>query len=190
MMRAAKRANVRRGPGTNYGKVGLLEAGQEVRVTGESGEWLRIDAPTGGEGFVFRSLLRDDTPETTAARKRPAPAIALEPKCTGTRGGPPCWLEVANKPGCHLWISKPRTDDTVKWSGGCVGGKTSGRGKVVRKWKGATGETRRESEGLYVDGRRHGNWVIRSISGDIAGFVWEVPYVNGKAGKVKNMRFR
>ena len=33
VMRAAKRSNVRSGPGTEHGKVGLLEVGDEVRVT-------------------------------------------------------------------------------------------------------------------------------------------------------------
>ena len=184
MMRAAKRANVRSGPGTNYGKVGLLEAGQRVRVTGESREWLRIDAPTGGEGFVFRSLLRDDTPETAAARKTPAPAIALEPKCTGTKGGPPCWLEVADKPGCYVWIFRPRTDHTVRWSGSCVGGKVSGRGEEVLTYtfinpRNQKRERRNKGEGRYLDGKRHGDWVFSSLEHG-NNYRSEGPYVNGK----------
>ena len=47
-----ERANLLSGPGTDYDKVGLLEVGDEVTVTGEAGEWLRIEAPNGGEALL------------------------------------------------------------------------------------------------------------------------------------------
>ncbi len=58
-MQASTRVNVRSGPGTQYGKIGLLEAGEEVLVTGEAGEWARIEGPGGGEAFVHASFLVD-----------------------------------------------------------------------------------------------------------------------------------
>ena len=41
--------NVRGGPGTNYGIVGLVNTGQRFRITGRdaAGEWLRICCPAG-----------------------------------------------------------------------------------------------------------------------------------------------
>ena len=52
--------------------VGLLEADDEVRVTSEAGEWLRIKGPAGGAAFVDVSFLTEA-----------APVVALEPRCTG-----------------------------------------------------------------------------------------------------------
>ena len=78
LMQARTRTNVRSGAGTDHAKVGLLEAGEEVQVTGESGEWLRIERPRGGEAFVFGSLLTGvnpqepeaERPDNTAERER------------------------------------------------------------------------------------------------------------------------
>ena len=68
MMQAAKRSNLRSGPGTEHDKVGLLEVGEQVRVTGEVGDWLRIEAAGGGEAFIYGPLLAEAAPrETTAA---------------------------------------------------------------------------------------------------------------------------
>ena len=53
-MRAAKRANVRGGPGTSLDNVGVLELGERVRVTGELGDWLRIRLSGGRTAFVPR----------------------------------------------------------------------------------------------------------------------------------------
>ena len=89
-MQARTRVNVRSGPGTQHDKIGLLEAGQEVLVTGEAGEWARIEGPGGGEAFVHASFLVD-----------PAAAAALEPKCAGLSKGAKRWLELSNKPGCY-----------------------------------------------------------------------------------------
>ena len=43
VMRAAKRSNVRAGPGTSYAKVGLLEVGEEVRVIERTGDWFQLE---------------------------------------------------------------------------------------------------------------------------------------------------
>ena len=60
VMRAAKRSNVRAGPGTSYAKVGLLEVGEEVRVIERTGNWFRLpsrsDQP---DRFVYRPLLSE-----------------------------------------------------------------------------------------------------------------------------------
>ena len=75
LMRAVKRSNLRNGPGTHYDKVGLLEVGQQVRVTGEAGDWLRVKTPSGDTAFVYAPLLANMAQPTAATRRqRPAPA--------------------------------------------------------------------------------------------------------------------
>ena len=56
----------------------------------------------------------------------PAPALALElePKCPVEEGF--CWIEVANRPGCHAWVQKGKT--AHQWSGGCSDDLASGEG--------------------------------------------------------------
>lgn len=131
VMQAVKRSNLRSGPGTTYGKVGLLDVGDEVRVTGEAGDWLRVEAPGGGEAFIHAPLLAeaadaaalddDQVFETTNA---------LEPACTSELPeGSGCWQELTERPGCHIWI--PNLAYSVvytTWSGGCADGKAKGEG--------------------------------------------------------------
>ena len=68
VMYAAKRANVRTGPSTAHRKVGLLELGEQVRVTARRGNWFRLE-PRGGQPnrFVSARLLTDARP--TGARR-------------------------------------------------------------------------------------------------------------------------
>ena len=56
-MTARTGSNLRAGPGTNHRIVGSLRTGQDVQVTGRTGDWLRIAAPGGGTAFVHGSLL-------------------------------------------------------------------------------------------------------------------------------------
>ena len=58
-MQALKRANVRNGAGTQYDKVDVLEVGQQVRVTGEANDWLRVQLQNGRTAFVHAPLLID-----------------------------------------------------------------------------------------------------------------------------------
>ncbi len=77
VMQAVKRSNLRSGPGTTHDKVGLLAVGDEVRVTGAVGDWLRIEAPAGGEAFVYGPLLAVAAPHrvtTTAAQEAEPPS--------------------------------------------------------------------------------------------------------------------
>ena len=56
-IQAIKRANLRSGPGTSFDKVGLLEPGEQVWVTGEAGDGLRVRLPSGRTAFVYAPLL-------------------------------------------------------------------------------------------------------------------------------------
>ena len=55
-MKARTLVNLRAGPGTNHPVVGALSSGQEVRVTGRAGDWLRI-ALQGGTAFVHGQFM-------------------------------------------------------------------------------------------------------------------------------------
>ena len=79
MMQAKTRTNVRSGPSTDHAKIGLLEAGDEVRVTGEAGEWLRIEA-AGGTAFVRGSLLVE------AGSRKPEPGSGEKDDKAGSDG--------------------------------------------------------------------------------------------------------
>ena len=91
-MQARTRTNMRSGPGTDHAKVGLLEAGEEVRVTGEAGEWLRFEASGGSTAFVYGSLLvergvpRDPKPKATRDRTHRRKPIGGEPPQKLKRG--------------------------------------------------------------------------------------------------------
>ena len=84
-MWAAKRSNIRSGPGTDHAKAGLLEVGDEVQVTGEIGDWLRIAAPGGGEAFVWAPLLTEEAPSRPSAATGTGEARALDIPDKATR---------------------------------------------------------------------------------------------------------
>ena len=165
-MRVRTPANLRDGPGTQHDKVGLLEAGREVRVTGQVGDWLRIEDPQGGEAFVHGSLLVD------ADRQEPAPKVALTPTCAGLQKGAKCWKETADKRGCHVWDTHLRVNQSVTWSGTCSGGVASGWGTLVWTMDGK----RTEETGALAQGKKQGKWAVRYASGTIM----EGPFVDGK----------
>ena len=63
-------ANLRKGPGTNYGIVAPLTNGTQVEITGTSGNWSRVNVPaTSQYGYVSTKLLKDNafTGSATAA---------------------------------------------------------------------------------------------------------------------------
>ena len=156
-MQASERANLRSGPGTDYDKVGLLEAGNEVTVTGEVGEWLRIEVLDGGEAFVHGSLLAEASGSTGTA-----PAVDLQPLCAGSAEGSACWLEFADRPGCHFWVDYYSPVRGYVWSGQCADGIANGEGTLsVTK----DGVLWFEGSGVFNFGKRHGHWVLRDADG-------------------------
>jgi hypothetical protein len=75
--------NVRNGPGTSYGKVGVLLAGQQAPAKGRSpgGDWILIDYPgvQGGHAWVYAPLV-DLTPgELPVAEPPPTPTPLYTP---------------------------------------------------------------------------------------------------------------
>ena len=80
-MWAAGRTNVRSGPSSDNSKVGLLEQGEAVAVTGESGEWLQIETSQGRLGYVYKPLLTDVSPRA-ANENRTSSSAAVVPQDT------------------------------------------------------------------------------------------------------------
>ena len=60
-----------------------------------------------------------------------------------------------------MWNPFPEAGEILTWSGGCVDGKTSGRGRQI--WRGSYGES--VYEGEYRDGKRHGRGTLTFASG-------------------------
>ncbi|VAX22623.1 hypothetical protein MNBD_NITROSPINAE03-1469 [hydrothermal vent metagenome] len=52
-----KKANVRKGPGTNTRIVFFVEKGYLFKVTGDKNGWLKVKAPDGDEGWVLAKLV-------------------------------------------------------------------------------------------------------------------------------------
>ncbi len=168
-MWATKRSNIRSGPGTEHAKVGLLEIGDEVQVTGEIGNWLRIEA-RGDDAFVYAPLLTENAPETgtaasgadakdesdTAVHREPdvdqPAAVSLEPKCPKNGTFQNCWFELQNPMGCHFWISEGIIN-RITWSGSCSGGVAQGEG--VMSYDESTRGT-----GAIADGKKQGRWIF------------------------------
>jgi hypothetical protein len=83
--------NVRLGPGTSYGKVGVLQLGDEVTATGrnKAGTWLAITTEDGTDGWVYA----DYTSLDTAIESLPV-AQASPPPASPTPSGPTPTLSV------------------------------------------------------------------------------------------------
>ena len=186
-MQARTRTNMRSGPGTDHAKVGLLEAGEEVRVTGEAGEWLRFEASGGSTAFVYGSLLVEpaskgsdparqgsDAPSKVSdvASKGSDAAATLSPKCVKEGENAGCWVELADPLGCYFWFNYFTPTLSWSWSGACRDGVAEGRGTLAMTWSG--GST--EFTGALDEGKLHGHWVIRYDTGKVD----EGPYVNGR----------
>ena len=88
---ALKRSNVRSGPGTSHGKVGRLDVGTEVTVTGQVAgrPWLRIALEGGGSAWVYAKLLGEEAPVARGGAAAPAqePASADRGKSGARKGG-------------------------------------------------------------------------------------------------------
>ncbi len=107
------------------------------------------------------------TPQTRTSAAGPSP------KCAGMARGGKCWLELTNKPGCHVFFPHYDPSTTVTWSGDCSGGIAVGRGTWgFKKTSGISGE----GTGTMTRGRHHGRWVWRYNEGSTR----EESYVDGK----------
>lgn len=133
--------------------------------------WQKREGKTGLEAAGYFTSGQADALLASAACKPPGPT----PLCTGQTGSG-CWMEYANRRGCYTWNPHPQPEETVTWSGRCVNGRASGRGKRVWRfrdggvWKSSSGE------GELRDGKEHGHWILRRANGTVS----EGAYVTGK----------
>ena len=98
------------------------------------------------------------------------------------------YMELENHPGCTVWNTNPKPDETVSWSGVCVDGKPDGKGEVVWHIREDGRLRTSKEEGSFVNGKRDGRWKGRSRGVDWEGFFvadkpsghWVFRYPNGK----------
>ena len=124
----------------------------------------------GGEPERGTGAVRGVEPEDGQAPPNRGSAAGPSPKCAGMGKGAECWLELANKRGCYVFVTN-RAAVTTTWSGACAGGVAVGRGTM--ELKSSPGSI--QATGILVRGKQHGLWVWRWD-----GHVYEGPYVNGK----------
>ena len=175
-MWALKRSNLRSGPGTDHAKVGLLNVGDAVQVTGEIDAWLRIEAPGGGEAFVYGPLLTEEVPVTTSASAEPPGRL-----CSSEGDDSECWREIADNPGCHLWERYSSWYISVSsWSGSCRRGVADGAGTLVERVQNPDLDLDFPVEDVLtiLQGKRHGK-VVRHFPD--TGAVTEGQYSRGTA---------
>lgn len=123
--------------------------------------------PEAATGFLTQSQ---------ADKLRAACRVAVSPLCAG-RTGKACWMELSNRPGCHIWSHNSQPEETVTWSGACVDGKASGRGRVTWRYRKAGAWETSSDEGPYSEGKdRDGHWVYFAADGG----AYEGSVVNGK----------
>ena len=111
--------------------------------------------------------------QVTTLLAKSAPAIALDPTCTGATEGSACWKKIANRAGCHIWTISRDADQMITWSGACPLGIASGQGELA--W--TKGGKSIEGTGSLLDGREHGEWTYRYPDGT----AMNGTFVGGKA---------
>ena len=80
--------------------------------------------------------------------------VSLHPDAGGEGLFEPNWIVADNQP-CQVHNPFPVPGETITWSGGCVNGKASGKGRLFWRNKHGTGS----QEGEYREGKRHGRGV-------------------------------
>lgn len=87
--------------------------------------------------------------------------------------GNPGWMR-DERTGCGAWADSPESGETVKWSGGCIGGKASGEGTV--EWRSPAHV--QYLSGTMVEGRIQGPATL--IQGD---YKYTGPFADGVASR-------
>ena len=118
--------------------------------------------------------------------------LAAAPDLSG-----PIWITAQNHP-CKAWNPQPEAGETLTWSGGCVDGKASGRGRQVWRnshgeyvYEGAFREGKKNGQGTmtysdgshyvgdWLDNKRHGMGTSSYPSGGRYGGMWEAGRPHG-----------
>ena len=123
-----------------------------------------------------------DPQASGGAARAPASGQPFRPDsgtiCASQGADSDCWMELASHPGCHLWADDGyHADRPVTWTGACSGGLASGSGTLKLEWVSANSSRVLENErtGLLRSGKKHGHWVEDNVFGGVE----EGPYVDG-----------
>ena len=139
------------------------------RTRGAIRAWQKREGRKGAEAAGY---LASGEAEALLAECRSA---APEPLCAG-KAGAGCWMEYADRRGCYTWNPNPQPEETVTWSGRCVNGRASGRGKRVWRYRKDGAWESSSGEGGFRDGHEHGRWILRFADGTVS----EGAYAAGK----------
>ena len=113
-MQAAEGANVRAGPGPGYPILGVVDTGDNVRVTGDvrGREWVRVAVlrVSDGSAFIYAPLLKEVETDVSGEAdlehgSAPVPANKPQPEpIAGTAANlsDPNW-SVTEDQACHVW---------------------------------------------------------------------------------------
>ena len=126
----------------------------------------RIDDFTGFSCEVTKTVVEEGGEPGVTPADRQAGRPAKTRKSSG-----PDWVVAGNQP-CEVWNPRPNFYKTATWSGGCVGGKASGAGRLVWRFSGGT----HVFEGEFGNGKIHGYGTRRTSSGSR----YEGEFRNGK----------
>ena len=114
-----KNLNMRRGPGTNYKRVGVVRQGDNLEILGQSGNcsWLFVTSPDGQNGWVSGSADYvsmqadcDDIPEASA----PSAESSTAPNQAGS--SPPAPVQSQANTGCYLFQNQLGAELTITFT--------------------------------------------------------------------------
>ena len=105
-------------------------------------------------------------------RPQPGTGFRSDQTCAGNPADGPCWIEVAQKPGCYVWNPNPQPAESVTWTGECADGLAQGGGTLT--W--TSDGSQQTGTGRLQNGKHNGIWVIRFASGEVQ----EGPIVDGE----------
>ena len=165
----------------------LMKAGADLSVRGPQGR-TAVDAArarygdveaarANGEALGVVALVQGMTwTEAQDAQKAVDEMIAsLKPKCAGKAKIRECWVELANKSRCYVWIRSIYGNDfgpgrnsgfTSRWSGQCSGNMHGsvaiGSGTLTYVWNDEKGYRHsHEDTGMLKNGKKHDRWIDR-----------------------------
>lgn len=135
VMYAKSSVNVRSGPSTDYDRIGHLDEGEEVTVTGlASTGWYRISFE-GGEGYVSNNYLVTEKPATTTATTTTAATTAATIAATTTATTAATTASTASTTSSsEIWVASWGTSMQTAWSSDTIPSEaTSGSTVTIRQ---------------------------------------------------------
>jgi uncharacterized protein YgiM (DUF1202 family) len=95
---AAKKLNLRGGPGENFSVLGVIEKGTAVTSVSTKGDWMQIDTPASAFAFVAAHLLKQEAGMETNGAAQPALATLENAPAPAPMPAPPTPTTVPEAP--------------------------------------------------------------------------------------------